>query len=122
MKKGLNEFIDRMKADKDLTERLLKADAEYTGDRQDIYQVVRINILPIAEEEGYSFTAEEYVNEIQARMGNQRQEGLLSDDDMDAVAGGTEDVNLEGATINGDLIIIDESVNIKQNYYISIIQ
>jgi hypothetical protein len=104
-KTDVKKFIEKVQADKKLQEKLEQAGKDYQGDRRDLKAVVVQNILPIAEEEGLHFSADEYLEGITAKSGKQE----LSLDDLDEVSGGVGNVQVEGT--GGDITIIDRSVN-----------
>ena len=120
--KGLTEFIDRLKTDKELAGKLLAADKAYTGDRNDLISLVNANILPIAAQEGYSFTAEEYAEHLKTAIEEKRMNGILPDEELSGVAGGVGDANVNSE--GGNVTIVDNSTNYTYNeihhYYINI--
>ncbi|QZZ21560.1 Nif11-like leader peptide family natural product precursor [Leptothermofonsia sichuanensis E412] len=79
---AVQEFLTKVSEDQALQEELAKA-MEAEDDRQ--------AVTDLAQSKGYSFTADELWQEIQARQAEaqQRQEsGELSEEELEAVAGG----------------------------------
>lgn len=118
-KKNAEQFIEMVNNDKELQEKLAQKGKEYQGDKNDLEAVVQQSILPVAEELGLAFTAAEYLECAREQAGkkNAPKRGKLSEDDLDLVVGGVSgDVNMQG-NVNGDMVVVDQSVNIEQNYY-----
>jgi predicted ribosomally synthesized peptide with nif11-like leader len=106
-KTDVKKFIDKVQENAELQAKLEQAGKAYQGDRGDLKTVVAQNILPIAREEGFSFTAEEYLECLTAKRGKQE----LSLDDLDEVTGGVGNVGIGDSNVGGDITIIDNSVN-----------
>ena len=73
-------FVAKVKDDSELAQKLKDAQANYKGDKEAAVAAV---VLPIAAAAGFNFT----VDDFKAAFGN--DEGEASDDELDAVAGGT---------------------------------
>lgn len=120
-KKGLQQFVDKISEDSALRERLQKAADGYEGDKTNMEAMVDSTIIPIAEKEGYVFSASDYIiylkKEVERRLANT----AVSDDELFAVSGGVGDVEINGDT-TGDVTIIDQHEEYHQyNYNINII-
>ena len=81
MNQDLQKFIDLLKTDKSLQEKMAAAAKNYTGEQKPeaAFQYV---ILPIAEEAGCHFTWEDYQQYMQVAVKE------LDPDEMEQVAGG----------------------------------
>ena len=118
-KKNAEQFIEMVNNDKELQEKLAQKGKEYQGDSSDLEAVVRQSILPVAGEMGLAFTAAEYLECVREQAGRKSvpKSGKMSEDDLDLVVGGVSgDVNMQG-NVGGDMVVVDQSVNIQQNYY-----
>ena len=73
-------FFAKVKEDKELAQKLKDAETAYTGDKDAAFAAI---ILPIATAAGFNFTSEDF----KAAFGS--GEGEASEDELDAVAGGT---------------------------------
>ena len=83
MSKDIKEFVEMIKNDTAVQEKIKKAVEGYTGDKTDeaVWEAV---LAPIASEAGFDVTLNDYmayVDEIKAS-------GELSDDEMAQIAGG----------------------------------
>ncbi len=118
-KKNAEQFIEMVNRDKELQEKLAQKGKEYQGDSSDLEAVAQQSVLPVAEELGLSFTAAEYLECVREQAGRKsaQKRGKLSENDLDQVVGGVSgDVNMQG-DIGGDMVVVDQSVNV-QNYYV----
>lgn len=109
-KEKLQKFITAVENDDGLRERLQLAVDNYVGDKTDMNGVVNNTVIPIAAEMGYKFSAGEYVeylrNEVDRRLANT----TVSDDDLFAVSGGIDTVDMQRSGAGGDVTIVDQHV------------
>ena len=75
-------FFDKVKSDSALAQKLKDAQAAYTGDTSDKDAAIAAVVIPVAAEAGFNFTVEDFNAAFEA------EEGELSEDELDAVAGG----------------------------------
>ena len=73
-------FFAKVKEDKELAQKLQDAHSNYTGDKDAAFATV---VIPIATAAGFKFTADDF------KAAFRNDEGEASDDELDAVAGGT---------------------------------
>ncbi|MDD3338232.1 MAG: Nif11-like leader peptide family natural product precursor, partial [Lachnospiraceae bacterium] len=99
-------FMEEMEKHKELREKLVRIGKEYQGDPNDLNQIIRKNILPVAKELGYDFTEEEYRDCASERLKNRK----LSETELDQVVGGVRDVNMDRSKTDGNVTIVDKSV------------
>ena len=84
---NVKAFYEALQKDTELQEKVNAADAAYTGDAENKAAAAAAIILPIAKEAGFDFTAEEL---LEAAAGAAKKEdGEISEDELEAVAGGT---------------------------------
>ena len=83
MNQDLQKFIELLKSDDTLQEKMRSAAEKYEGD-QTAEAVFRNLLLPIAEKKGYHFTWEDYQEYVK------QETKELNPDEMDQVAGGVE--------------------------------
>lgn len=119
VKKELAEFIDRMKTDKDLQKRLSDAADNYNGNHNNAHETVQQTIIPIAESEGFHFSAEEYLERLTEEIKHKTANKKIDDDELFGVAGGVNDVDLSDSKTDGDILIVDRHTE-EHNYYINI--
>ena len=74
-------FFDKVKEDSSLAQKLKDAQAAYKGDKSDKEAVVAAVFIPVAKSAGFNFTVDDFKN-------NFYDNELLSDEELDAVAGG----------------------------------
>lgn len=87
--KNVKLFYEELSKNKELQEKITKANEKYTGqkiDEKSIDLILQNELLPIAKEAGFDFTLEELYEF--AKKSNQSFGGRLSDDELDAVVGG----------------------------------
>ena len=91
-------FFDKLKDDAALAQKLKDAQAAYKGDTSDKDAAVAEIVIPVAAEAGFNFTAEEF----KAAFKDERE---LSDEEIDAVAGGNHTCayNFESGVNNKDI-------------------
>ena len=82
-------FFAKVKEDSELAQKLKDAQANYTGDKDAAVAAV---VLPIAAAAGFNFT----VDDFKAAFTVNDDEGEISDDELDAVAGGAFDASKLG--------------------------
>lgn len=117
--KELAEFIDRMKADKNLQKRLSDAASSYDGDYNNARETVQQTIIPIAESEGFYFSAEEYLERLTEEIKHNTASRKIDDDELFGVAGGVDNIDMSGSETGGDVTIIDEHTE-KHTYYVDV--
>ena len=94
MNQDLQNFIESLKTDKALQEKMETAAKNYTGDKTQ-EAVLRDLIIPVAKEAGFSLTVEEFKS---------YESGMVKDidlDEMDQVAGGGSTRGGGGVGIGG---------------------
>lgn len=74
-------FLDKVKSDEALAQKLKDAEAAYKGDKSDKEAVVAAVFIPVAKSACFNFTVDDFKN-------NFYDNELLSDEELDAVAGG----------------------------------
>ena len=84
-KEDIKKFRNLLISDSAFQEKLLKASESYTG-AQDEKSVFNNLLLPLAKEQGFSATYEEFKEYIGAFAGDSESE--LSEDELELVAGG----------------------------------
>ena len=72
-------FVAKVKEDPELAKKLKDAQAAYTGDKDAAFATI---VLPIAAAAGFNFTVEDF------KAAFDKGEGEVSEDELDAVAGG----------------------------------
>jgi len=80
---NVKAFYKELEANEELQKKIAAADAAYSGDSEDKAAAIEAIVLPIAKKAGFDFTAEELLSlEIPTK------EGEISEDELEAVAGG----------------------------------
>jgi hypothetical protein len=77
-------FQEKLLESEELKAKLKAAGEAYTGDKTDAAKIAEAIIIPLAKEAGLPFTVEE----LKAAGAAETQEGALSDEELEAVAGG----------------------------------
>lgn len=83
-KENVKKFYEEISENRELREKLQKAQQDYTGDKDDRGAVLEAVLFPIAKEAGYEFTAEELKEaekELLAEKG-------ISEEELENVSGG----------------------------------
>ena len=75
-------FVAKVKEDPELAQKLKDAQAAYTGDKSDKDAAFATIVLPVAAAAGFNFTVEDF------KAAFDKGEGEVSEDELDAVAGG----------------------------------
>lgn len=75
-------FLDKVKSDEALAQKLKDAEAAYKGDKSDKEAVVATVFIPVAKSACFNFTVEDFNADFEA------EEVELSEDELNAVAGG----------------------------------
>ena len=109
-KENVKNFCEQLMESKELQEKLKLEDAAY-AEKQKSEEGVVINrteeekrdiianiILPVAKEAGFEFTTEEWLEVAKEAEEKQKRTGELSDDELDAVAGGWAGCFIIGVT------------------------
>ena len=78
-------FLAKVKDDAALAQKLKDAQAAYTGDKETAIAEV---IVPVAKSAGFNFTVEDIKADFKATFDN--IEGEASEDELNAVAGGSD--------------------------------
>ena len=81
-------FFEKVKEDSALAQKLKDAETAYTGDKSDKDVAFAAIVIPIAAQAGFNFTAEDFKAAFEA------EEGEVSEDELDAVAGGSDSCDL----------------------------
>lgn len=114
--KALEKFIEKMRQDEALQKRLNEAAEAYTGDVNNAEETVRQTIIPIAEEAGYRFSAEEYVARVKSEVQHKLANREMDEKELCTVVGGVGDVDVSGSDVNGDVTVVDQSVTVTNIY------
>jgi pantothenate synthetase len=77
-------FKEKLLGSEELKAKLKAAEEAYTGDKADAEKIAEAIIIPLAKEAGLPFTVEE----LKAAKEAEKQEGALSDKELESVAGG----------------------------------
>ena len=83
-KENVKKFYEEISKNKELQEKLVKAEKSYTGDKDDKQAAVEAFLLPIAKEAGYDFTAEE-LKEVERELAGEKG---ISEEELENVSGG----------------------------------
>lgn len=111
---NVEKFLVEVENNEEVQARLVSLGKAYKGDKKDIDEIIRSNILPVASELGYLFTEEEYKLYLSEQTADNRK---LSEDELDKVVGGVEDVSVSGSSVGGDVTVIDQSQKTYYNNY-----
>ena len=76
-------FFDKLKDDAALAQKLKDAQDAYKGDTSDKEAAFKAVVIPVAKSAGFAFTVDDY------KAAFDSGEGEASDDELDAVAGGS---------------------------------
>ena len=83
-KENVKAFFEALFKDEAIQQALKAKELAYTGSKEDREAVVKEVLIPVAEEAGYAFTLEE----LKAFEKGMCLEGELSENELEAVAGG----------------------------------
>ena len=83
-KENVKKFYEEISKNKELQEKLKKAQESYTGDRSNKAEAAEAIIIPIAKEAGFDFTNEELKK---AEMEMAKEKGI-SEEELENVSGG----------------------------------
>lgn len=75
-------FLAKAKEDSALAQKLKDAQAAYTGDKSDKDAAIAAIFIPVAAQAGFNFTVDDF------KAAFDKGEGEVSEDELDAVAGG----------------------------------
>ena len=75
-------FFQKVKEDSELAKKLKDAQAAYKGDTSDKDAAVAAVVIPVAKSAGFNFTVADF------NAAFDKGEGEISDEEIDAVAGG----------------------------------
>ena len=101
-------FFDKAKEDSALAQKLKDAQAAYTGDKSDKDAAIAAVVIPVAAEAGFNFT----VADFKAAFDNSEvEEGEVSEDELNAVAGG--EFYLCGQTAKGVTQLFCKIANVR---------
>ena len=84
-KESVKIFYKELSENKELQERLAKAQESYAGELNNRQAVVEAVLLPVAKEAGYDFTAEE----LKAVEREQAEEKGIREEELENVSGGS---------------------------------
>lgn len=114
-KRNAEKFIEEVRCNGELQEKLTKMGDAYQGDRKDLASAVRQNILPVAKEMNLPFTVEEYVECVKGQSQNRE----LTEEELNQVVGGVGNVDMSGSETGRDVTIVDQHVEYHEtkNYF-----
>ena len=84
---NIKAFFEALSKDEALQQALREKELSYTGMKEDREAIVAEILIPVAKAAGYDFTLED----VKAFEKGMRVEGELSENELEAVAGGVED-------------------------------
>ena len=99
---AVNQFLEKVSQDNQLQEELAKA-MEAEDDRQAVTE--------LANNQGFQFTGEELMTEIEKRQKAAIDSGELSEEELESVAGGFS-IGFSGITIT----VVKNPINIKAKW------
>ena len=91
-KENIKAFFEALSKDETIQKAMKEKELGYTGSKEDREAVIKAVLIPVAEEAGYTFTLEE-LKELEKGM---REEGELAENELESVAGGTDDWGVWG--------------------------
>lgn len=106
-KENVKLFYGALTENKNLQEKITKANEKYAGqkiDKETIELILQDELLPIAKEAGFEFTLDE-LKEYEWEN-KQSAAGRLSDDELTAVAGGTGACVVGGGSEGGCVCVV----------------
>jgi predicted ribosomally synthesized peptide with nif11-like leader len=86
-KENVKAFFEALTKEGSIQKALKEKELVYTGAKDDRNAIVKEVLIPVAEAAGYTFTVDE-LKEFEQDM---QAKGELSEDELEAVAGGVED-------------------------------